>query len=62
LARPARNTIGLTKHAGSVQCGLTIVADPPQGAYESDYQIGETCQKDVKIFGGWDCVVDYREQ
>lgn len=54
----SRSMVGFTRNVNGVRCTLTVTADPAQGPYKSDYLISEECNKDVKIFGGWNCSVD----
>jgi hypothetical protein len=54
-----RNSVAFIKHVGGVQCSLTVDAVPAMSKYASEYFINESCYKDIKFFGGWDCSKEY---
>ncbi|GEM_PF-4137288 len=56
-----RNEVGFTRQVGSVECALTIDADPAQGGYTSGYRVSEECDKDLNFFGGWNCSKNFCE-
>lgn len=53
--RTSQNNAYLTRQIGSVNCSLSLAAEPAHGLYKASYMIDEACYKTVNYFGGWDC-------
>jgi hypothetical protein len=62
LSTVPRHTLSLLRDTGGVQCRVDFTADSVPGAHMALNEISESCHKDIKIFGGWDCTIRHCKQ